>query len=233
MTPRSGAAAGLNPLFRRGLFPLTWCGLWSGLLLAAAAVVPGLPAKPSPEELAGRCGEKVVLLKSGHARQPVVVSQEELNAYLEVHRERLFESAVKEVQVTLKEDVFLIRGVVNLGEAKIELKTMLQKAFLWILSGDHRFDADVHFQSSGGQGKYKVRSLAIDGIPFPEFMIEFLATEAGKRQTPPMQPDRLFPLPYNLERAKVQNGKATCYPAKAPTQAPADGLSPATPTPVK
>ena len=190
----------------------------------------GKPADPRLAALAESCGEKVVRLKSGQARQPVTVTEEELNAYLEVHRTRLFESAVKTVQVNLAEDTFLIRGMVNLGEARIKLESLIQKAFLWILSGDHRFDAEVRFESAAGQGKYQVRSLAIDGIPLPGFMIEYLATQAGNRQKPPMLPGKPFPMPYGLERAKVEAHKATCYPAKpaAPAAAPE---APATKTP--
>ncbi len=178
-------------------------------------------ADPRLAALADSCGEKVARLKSGEARQPVTVTEEELNAYLEVHRERLFESAVKSVQVNLKEDTFLIRGVVNLGEAKIKLESLIQKAFLWILSGDHRFESEVRFESASGQGKYTVRSIAIDGIPLPGFMIEYLATQAGSRQKPPMLPGKPFPMPYGLEKAKVNARKATCYPAKPTAPAPA------------
>lgn len=194
-----------------------------------AAGPPGKPVDPRIAALAESCGEKVVRLKSGQARQPVTVTEEELNAYLEVHRERLFESAVKSVQVNLKKDTFLIRGVVNLGEARIKLESLIQKAFLWILSGDHRFESEVRFESAKGQGKYQVRSLAIDGVPLPGFMIEYLATQAGNRQTPPMLPGKPFPMPYGLERALVEARKATCYPAKKPA-APAPEL-PAAKTP--
>jgi len=196
-----------------------------------AAASPGKPVDPRIAALAESCGEKVVRLKSGQARQPVSVTEAELNAYLEVHRVRLFESAVKSVQVDLKEDTFLIRGVVNLGEARIKLESLIQKAFLWILSGDHRFESEVRFESAEGQGKYQVRSLAIDGIPLPGFMIEYLATQAGNRQKPPMLPGKPFPMPYGLERAKVENRKATCYPAKPAAPAAAPKAPAATPPP--
>ena len=197
----------------------------------AAGTAAGKPVDLKLAALADSCGEKVARLKAGQAKRPVTVTEEELNAYLEAHRDRLFESAVKSVQVNLKEDTFLIRGVVNLGEAKIKLESLIQKAFLWILSGDHRFESEVRFESASGQGKYTVRSIAIDGIPLPGFMIEYLATQAGNRQKPPMLPGKPFPMPYGLERAKVEARKATCYPAKPAAPAAAPKAPPATAPP--
>ncbi len=180
-------------------------GLGFGLLAAA-------PAKPDHQALAGRCEAKIIQLKSQHPPSTIRVTEDEVNAYIAVHREQLFHSAARDVRVRLEKDRVHARVTADLARAKIKLESPLHRAFVWILSGEHRYEAQIHFRSDKGVGRYRVEQLKVDGMTLPDSLAAFLAGQAGRLNQPPMPPDKDFPLPYHLRRCEVQPKAFVCYP---------------------
>jgi hypothetical protein len=182
------------------------------LLLGAAGAGGADAPPPDIQSLARRCEVKIVQLKSGHPPESLRVSEAEVNAYIDVFRDELFYSAARKIRVRLEKDRVNVLAVADLGRARIRLESPLHKAFVWILSGEHRYEARVHFRSGKGVGRYRVERLKVDGITVPDSLAAFLAAQAGRLNRPPMPPGQDFPLPYNLERCEVLPQAFACYP---------------------
>jgi len=191
------------------------------LLLAAAgglfvrAAEPHTPAGVGTRQaLARECQQKLFELQEGKARQPVVISGDELNAYLVENEAIIFKSAARDVRVRLQENRMTFRAIANLGKANLKLDSFLANAFMWIFSGDHEVEATIRFQSDNYRGRYVVESLLIRGIPLPGVLVESLAGQVGHRQHPPMVPGEPFELPYSLKRCDIVAGALVCYPGQ-------------------
>ncbi|MBN2432598.1 MAG: hypothetical protein JXQ27_14070 [Acidobacteria bacterium] len=162
--------------------------------------------------LARECQQKLFELQERQARQPVVISNDELNAYLVENQDDIFNSAARDVRVRLQENRMTFRAIANLKKANLKLDSFLANAFMWIFSGDHQVEATILFQSDNYRGRYEVESLRIRGIPIPGLLVESLAGQVGHRQRPPMVPGEPFELPYNLKRCDIVSGALVCYP---------------------
>jgi len=188
-------------------------GAPAALFLGLGAVLLAVtPAKPDVRTLAGRCEVKIIQLKSNRPPASLRVSEDEVNAYIEVHRDELFYSAAREVRVRLDKDRVHARVIADLARAKIKLESPLHRAFVWILSGEHRYEAQIHFRSDNGVGRYRVEQLKVDGVTVPDSLAVVLANQAGRLNRPPMPPGEDFPLPYNLRRCEVLPKAFVCHP---------------------
>jgi len=175
---------------------------------------PGRPATPSRQKLAEACYAKLNALRQGLQTEPAVFTQQEINAYLALNKDRLFQSAAREVKVTLAKDRFMVNASGDLAKANLKLDSLIYKAFLWILKGNHRVEAELFFQSDRRQGKYQVKWLRIDGIRVPDTLAQALARQVGQRQHPPLLPGEPFPLPAQIERCDVKPNLVVCQPRR-------------------
>ncbi len=193
--------------------PAGWTGAAAALLLSlGVALCAATPARPDIRTLAGRCEAKIIQLKSNRPPASLRVSEDEVNAYIEVHRDELFYSAAREVRIRLDKDRVHAQVIADLARAKIKLDSPLHRAFVWILSGEHRYEAQIHFRSDQGVGRYRVEKLTVDGMTVPASLAAVLANQAGRLNRPPMPPGEDFPLPYNLRRCEVLPKAFVCHP---------------------
>jgi hypothetical protein len=164
--------------------------------------------------LAQDCEEKLYNLKARQVTEPLVISGEELNAYLVVNQDIIFNSSARDIRVNLKKNRLHFRAIANLDKANLKMDSFLASAFKWIFSGDHEVEAVIAFKSDNYQGRYMVESLRIGGVPLPALLVDSLAEQVGHRQRPRMIPNQPFELPYSLKRCDIVADALVCYPGK-------------------
>ena len=199
------------PAPRRLAALLLLAALLSGPRLAATGEPPGV----ATAKLAANCYGKLDALRFGQQQGPAVFTQQEINAYLALNKDRLFKSAAQEVKVTLAKDRFFVNASGDLAKANLKMDSLLHKAFMWILKGNHRIEAELQFTSRDRRGTYQIKMLRIDGIRVPETLANALARQVGQRQRPPLLPGEAFHLPAQIEHCLVTRHAVTCYPARA------------------
>lgn len=199
-------------MMRTVFFALALLGSIILIRAEGAAVKPAGGTNLDRQKKAEYVGKKIYYLKNGQQTSPFIVSEDEANAYLEENRVTLTRNAAKllKAQLTPKRIHFI--GVGDLSKLEIKLTSMVQKAFVWILSGEHRVEAEINFESNAGKGRYTIDSMTIDSIPMPGFMINLIATQVGQRQRPPLIPDEWFPLPLGMQQCRLDQGRIVCYP---------------------
>ena len=193
-------------------------GLLAISLIAASPVVSaGTSSVPprSRQELATACAAKVQRLKTETLTRPLLIGQDELTAYLEVNREQYFDSAARNIRVVTGENRLTFSADVDLAKARLQSESILASAFMWIFSGTHHVDAVIEFVSANCEGIYTVRQVKINGIKIPDFLVQSLARQIGRRQNPQMLPGEPFPLPLNLKKCSIISEGLLCVSATA------------------
>jgi len=172
---------------------------------------------PKRFQQASVCAKKMTILEKGQNSGPLTISEEELNAYLVVHQDRLFKSSTRDICVKLSENQLQFNAIANFEKANLKSESIFTDLFIWIFSGDQQVEAMLQFNSKDYQGIYTVQKVEINGILLPQFLVYSLAKQIGKRQNPSMVPGEPFKLPYHLKKCDFTSRGIVCHPGQRQT----------------
>ncbi len=187
------------------------------LLLGQAAPPRGAPVRPpapaglsweDADYVAGTIARIERRLTAGKpaSRQPVVVTERQLNSYVRLATK--LPPALTNLELGLQKDMLLARGTVDLDQVK---SGMPQGAgLLALLSGTVPVELRGRVWSAEGTGRVEVEQATVAGISLPASLVAQIVSQSTKNAQHPQGFDILapFPLPYRARRVRLEPGRA-------------------------
>jgi hypothetical protein len=191
-----------------------WTLCWLGLVwLALAAATDTKPAalKKQQASLADSAAQKLGHLQRNGMQQkpdqtPVVLTDEELNAYFAEGRVKL-PKGVKSVRYSAEPGIITANTEVNFDEVRAGQES--SNPLLAIFSGVHDVQVVAHAAGAGGQARVQVESVALDGIKVPRFALEMFVDKYIRPKYPQAGLDSQFKMPARVDLAVVGDNKLT------------------------
>ena len=78
-----------------------------------------------------------------------------------------------------------------------------------LLAGTHSFFVKGKFAASGGQGRFDLQDVRVDGIPVPTILVESLIERYVKPKYPDVNIREPFTMPWGIESLTITPGKTT------------------------
>jgi hypothetical protein len=189
------------------------------LLLAAPQAAPprAAPTRPglswADAEALERKFESLVRRVSGGgapARTSVLVTEIELNSYLNLSLAPVMPHGLSDLDVRLEQDRLGAKAVVDLDQLKGKLPPMGAFNPISYLSGRVPVELRGRFPTANGFGNVELESLRLGGYSVPISVLEQIVASATKTRENPQGVDILAPfrLPYAIKRVRLQQGKA-------------------------
>jgi hypothetical protein len=145
-------------------------------------------------------------------QDPVVVSEAELNSYLNLSLGPKMPKGLSAVVVRFDRDRLMARGLLDLNQVQGQLPTPGGLGpMLGLLSGRVPVDASGRLQSAAeGFGAFEVEAVHLSSFPVPLSVLEQLVVSATKSAENPQGFDihSPFRLPYAMKRVRLQPGRA-------------------------
>lgn len=182
-------------------------------------------AKSEPGRLSDLRAEKVQrVLEEMEARhregkvptKSYLLSEEEINAYLEVKLRERERKEVEAFTVRLKQQSFVAVMKINMDEVQLKADSMTVQLFKALLSGHPTLEVEGRLQVKNGKGTYSVERARLNDIPVPAPLVNLILSAVGKKQNPPFDPTEPFEMPYGITsvdtapgRVVIRTGEAT------------------------
>lgn len=176
------------------------------------ACLAGLTAQQgASHSLAASMQRKLDHIKqNGERRQPdpspTVMTEEEINDYFASGRIKL-PAGVKKVWMTGQSGVVTGQMIVDFDEIRAGQRS--SNPLLSIFSGTHSVRVEADAYGSGRIGRVHVRSMGIDGVDVPRFILEIFVSKYVTPKYPGIGLDSEFKLSNRIDAATVGYHKLT------------------------
>jgi hypothetical protein len=187
-------------------------GLVALVCLALTAATETKPAAAQKQaSLADSAAQKLGRLQRNGIQQkpdqtPVVLTDEELNAYFAEGRVKL-PKGVKSVRYSTEPGIISADTEVNFDEVRAGQES--SNPLLAIFSGVHDVQVVAHAAGSGGLGRVQVESVALDGVKVPRFALEMFVDKFIRPKYPQAGLDSQFKMPARVDLAVVGDKQLT------------------------
>ncbi len=196
------------------LFTVAGCAL--GLALAAGL---GSQSKvqnaKSAEQLAASMEQKLarVTQNANHHRPlTTVLSQEEINAYFALRMGSRIPKGVYDVRFELDPGRPAAFGTVDFDEYKAAAKRPVNPVLDLLLQGRKAVAVRAAYESpSKGYGLFHLESVTIGTFTVRGALLDFLLRWFVLPRYPNAAVDRPFPLPANIQKGAVEEGRVVLY----------------------
>jgi hypothetical protein len=143
-------------------------------------------------------------------KETVVVTEGELNSYLNLTYAPELPRGVSDVDARLDYERVRVTGVVDLDEVQGKVQAPSPWSPLNFLRGRVPVELAGRLVNQDGFGTFEVESARISSIPIPISMVEQMVTSSTKSAKNPEGVDihAPFRLPYSVERVRLEPGKA-------------------------
>lgn len=135
------------------------------------------------------------------------VTQQELNAYLSAQLYQQDQKAVESIALLIKDGTFLTRVEVNADELHVQGDDTTMGYLRILLRGTQTLEVEGKLQAQDGVASYLVQEARLSGISLPAPWVNSLLSSLGKRNDPPFDPTKPFPMPYGVRSVTFQPGK--------------------------
>jgi hypothetical protein len=195
------------------LLPLALVALLPGQATPARAepVRPPAPAGLSWEDadwVSGTLARIERRLAAGKpaSRQPIVVSERQLNSYVRLAAK--LPPALTNLELDLQKDRLLARGTLDLDQVKSKLPD--GAGLLGFLSGTVPVELRGRFWSAEGSGRVEMEEATVAGISLPPGLLAQIVSQSTKTAKRPAGVDVLAPfrLPLTARRVRLEPGRA-------------------------
>ena len=169
------------------------------------------------EEAAERCGQKFKSIRefagqeeSGEERA-TRITEEEVNSYLILGTDSEYQTCLRTLKMTFKQDVLEGLASVDFDCLKEISSKSIPKYFSMLFSGIHVITSQGKVLSDEGQGRVQLEQVRFDGRMLPNFLVAEAVEavcEAQNSSFNPLQPSRL---PYSIKRITVHPGYIIVY----------------------
>lgn len=193
-------------------------GLAAALLLQAAAprgdgVRPAAPPGLSWEDsdvLAQTVARIERRRRAGKpaSRQPVVVTEKQLNSYVNLGLAAKIPPALSRLEVRLERDRLGAQGLLDLDRVKSKMPQ--GAGLLAFLGGTVPVELRGRFSSDEGRGRVEIEEALVSGISLPPSVLAQIVAQSTRSAKRPEGFDLLapFPLPYGARRLRLEPGRA-------------------------
>ena len=185
------------------------------LLFLLGWVIPAHSDNRAPtlkERAAERCAQKLKKIEDfpeqveSDGELTTLITEEEINAYLDLNLHSKYQPCLKNMRLTLKEDI--LEGLASVDFDCLEEKSSgAYPGYIALLfSGTHVITSRGRVISDGGEGRLELEQAMFDGNRLPNFLVEEVVEavcEARELPFNPLQPSRL---PHAIKRITVHPG---------------------------
>jgi hypothetical protein len=140
------------------------------------------------------------------SRQPIVVTERQLNSYVRLAAK--LPPALADLELGLQKDTLLARGSLDLDQVKSKMPQ--GAGVLALLSGTVPVELRGRLWSAEGKGRVEVEQATVAGISLPPSLVAQIVSQSTRNAQRPQGIDILapFPLPYTARRVRLEAGRA-------------------------
>ena len=149
--------------------------------------------------------------RGGRARsESVLVTQGELNSYLNLSLAPQLPPGVSGLRVALQSERIHARASVDLDKVRAEVPSATGWGPFSLLGGSVPVELRARLVSGDGFGTVEVEELRLATLPLPVSVLEQLVSSATRSSGNPRGFDILAPfrLPYTVKRVRIEPGRA-------------------------
>jgi len=191
-------------------------------VLLAAPVQPAVANRPAPprpglswaeaDVLAQALEEVEAALKAGTPakKQSLVVTEGQLNSYLNLTLGPKMPTGLSEVAVQLADNGLVARAKVDLDRVPLKRPTGGAWSLYSLLSGVVPVEISGRLQARDGMGTIDLKEARLGGWPVPASLVGQLVSSSTRSAANPQGFDiqAPFPLPYAMRRIRFEAGRA-------------------------
>lgn len=197
------------------------------LVAAQAPVKPAVPAAnpasvrpPAPaglswedaDELARTVTRMERRLRTGRAPadEPVVVTERQLNSYVNLSLAGLLPAGVSGLQLRLLKDRLGAEAQVDLDQVKGRLPPGATSGMLAFLSGVVPVELQGRLLAANGTGRVEIEQASVGGVSLPASLVAQMVSLSTRNAKRPQGFDILapFPLPWTARDVRLEPGRA-------------------------
>lgn len=195
--------------------------LGSLALLVLAQVPAAVPERPAPppglsweeaDEIAGTLARLERRISSGRpaSRQPIVVTERQLNSYVNLSLAAKIPPGVSGLDFRLEKDRVGARAVLDLDRLRERLPQEGASSLLAFLGGTVPVEILGRVPNEGGKGRIEVEQATLGGVSLPASVLAQVVAMATRSERHPQGFDLLAPfdLPWAARRVRLEPGRA-------------------------
>jgi hypothetical protein len=200
--------------------------LRSPLLVAVLLAAPAWAREDSPPARpafsvadAESLGRKLEAIKKRSVdagqkrRETVIVTEGELNSYLNLKYAAQMPPGISDVDVRFKVDLVHARGLLDLDRVRDKMPAQSPWSPLALLRGKVPVELSGRLETRDGFGTIEVEEASIASVPVPMALLEQIVSYATTNATDPDGIDlhEPFRLPYAMSRVRFELTRALLY----------------------
>jgi hypothetical protein len=144
---------------------------------------------------------------------PVIVTEDEANAFLRLHGQKLLPSSIRDPEVHISPQGISGAADVNfsqLGQLKAGSSDWQTRALSAVFRGEQHVSALGKLETTHGQGRIVLQSAAIGNTPLPPVLVDWLIENYIR---PRYNFDLTMPirLPDHVTRVELKSGRAVLF----------------------
>jgi hypothetical protein len=151
-------------------------------------------------------------LRSGRpaSDETVVVSQRQLNSYVNLSLGRSIPQGVTDLEIDLQKDRLGARAMLDLDRVKQKLPNGAMSGVLAFLTGTVPVELVGRVRSVNGTGQVEIEQATVAGVSVPASMLAQVVSLSTRSQTQPAGFDILatFRLPWTARQIRLEPGRA-------------------------
>lgn len=193
--------------------------LVTALLVVAQGVTSPKDTRPAParaglswaeSDSLGRKLEAIERRPKAAQAQTILVSQGELNSYLNLGLGPRMPQELADLDIRLEEDRFTAQALVDLDKLKGRIPPVRGFNPVAFLGGRVPVEVEGRLASADGFGSVELDKVRLGGFPIPPSLLEQMVQAATRTPENPAGFEILAPfrLPYSVKRVRLQPGRA-------------------------
>jgi hypothetical protein len=154
--------------------------------------------------------ERRLLAGKPASRQAIVVTQRQLNSWVNLSLAAKIPEGVSGLDLGLEKDRVVARGTLDLDRLKSKIPQGAGLGLLAFLSGAVPVELRGRFSSADGTGKVEVEEALVAGVSLPPAVLAQIVNQSTRSAKRPQGFDILspFPLPFAARRVRLEPGRA-------------------------
>jgi hypothetical protein len=151
-------------------------------------------------------------LRSGRpaADGPLVVTERQLNSYVNLSLASLLPAGVSSLRLQLQKDRLGAQAQVDLDRVKGQLPPGSTGGLLALLSGVVPVELSGRLVAANGSGRVEIEQASVGGVSLPASLVAQMVTLSTRNAKRPQGFDILapFPLPWTAREVRLEPGRA-------------------------
>jgi len=205
---------------------IIFCGNPAVLFLVLSALWYGFAPSQAPSDrfdpgitgaAADSCRTKLADLEDFTSRadspksHTTKFSQDEVNSYLASELNAKANYCLRRFIMTFEEGHVRGHAEVDFDRLAADSTGLLPRLFSSLLSGIHSLTFRGQLVADNQEVRFQLEEANLDDIALPKSLVEEIVTSVGQSQTPPFDPLKPTPMPYDIKRVEVHSAYVVVY----------------------